>query len=233
MPVADGGRIRAGRIFRVSGGLMSADELDALEAAGLRRVVDLRGEDEDRSVLMEWAGKRGVDYVSQPIYAAGRREFVEIARQGMGQERAQEYMTSLYRGIIDEHGNEIAATIGAIADRLPAGYGCAAGKDRTGIVTAFLHVLLGVPEGEAARRYVNGAPSVERLGPLARTYLGLDEGAPLPAEIEVLIRPAPTTLLGMLDHARENYGGVREYLESHGMAPGTAADLRRRLVVPA
>ena len=89
-------------------------------------------------------------------------------------------MESLYRSIVDDFGPQIAGTISALEDELPAGHGCAAGKDRTGIVTAFLHVLLGVPEEEAARRYVNGAPSLERLGPLARDYLAIEDSIPFP-----------------------------------------------------
>lgn len=229
--MAGGGRIRPGRVFRVSGGLAHADDLGPLEAAGLRRIVDLRAEDEDRSVLLDWATVRGVDYISQPMPAAARADFAEIARRNSTPEEAQAYMSELYSGIVDRFGPQIAATMSAIAERLPAGYGCAAGKDRTGIVTAMLHVLLGATEEEAARRYVNGAPSVERLGPLARTYLGLGDGEPLPAGVEVLLRPAPTTLLGLLEHARQEYGGVREYLEGNGLSPATIAALSRELVV--
>ena len=231
VPVAGGGRVRARAVFRLSGGLVRSNELGALEAAGLRRVVDLRGEDEDRSVIQDWARSNHVDYVSQPIPAAGKIDFADAARDGLTPDQAADRMTSLYREIVDDHGSEIAGTIAAMADEQPAGYGCAAGKDRTGIVTAFLQTLLGVAEDEIVRRYVQGAPGLDSLGPLARGYLELDDGDPLPAGIEKLLEPLPDSIRAALDEAERADGSVPAYLERNGLRPETAAGLRERLLV--
>ena len=232
LPAADGLRIREGMIFRLSGGLVKPGDLEKLEAAGLRRVVDLRGTDEDRSVIRDWADEHGVDYVSQPIPAARREDFDAVATSTTSEEDAIAYMGKLYRRVVDDFGTEIAATIGAMADELPAGFGCAAGKDRTGIVNAFLHVLLGVPEEEAAERYVNGAPSVERLGGLARNYMELDDSQPLPTGVEVMLRASPELITAAIDQAKRTRGSVEAYLEAHGLEPEAVERLRERLLVP-
>jgi protein-tyrosine phosphatase len=233
VPAAGGLRIRPGMIYRLSGGLAKQGELQALEAAGLRRIVDLRGTDEDRSVIQNWARANGVDYVSEPIPAARRDDFVRAAAEADTEEGAFAYMRELYERVVDQFGPQIAATIEAMSKDLPAGFGCAAGKDRTGIVNAFLHVLLGVPEEEAAIRYVNGAPSVERLVPLTRNIMELEESEPLPMGVEVLLRATPELINAAIAEARQTDGTIEGYLEHHGLPPESVARLREQLLVPA
>jgi len=232
VPASDGQRVRPGKVYRLSGGLAKPGELEALDAVGLRRVVDLRGTDEDRSVIQDWAKDNGVDYVSQPIPAARRDDFVRAAAEAETEEAAFAYMRELYERVVDNFGPQIAATIGAMSKELPAGFGCAAGKDRTGIVNAFLHVLLGVPEEEAAMRYVNGAPSVERLVPLTRNIMELEESEPLPMGVEVLLRATPELINAAIARAEETHGSIEGYLEHHGLAPEAIERLREQLLVP-
>ena len=146
IPTSNGSKMQAGLVFRLSGGLFRDKDLAEFERANLKRVIDLRGENEDRSLVRNWTKDHGIDYVSEPIPAAGRKDAVDLDRLSKSVDEALEYMAALYIGIVDRNGREIANTIAAMADELPAGYGCAAGKDRTGIVTAFLHIILGVPE---------------------------------------------------------------------------------------
>jgi protein-tyrosine phosphatase len=233
VPAADGFRVRPGKIYRLSGGLAKAGELQALEAAGLRRIVDLRGTDEDRSVIQNWAEANGADYESQPIPAARREDFLRAAAEAETEESAFAYMRELYERVVDDFGPQIAATIGAMSRDLPAGFGCAAGKDRTGIVNALLHILLGVPEEEAAMRYVNGAPSVERLGPLARNVMELEESEPLPLGVEVLLRATPELINAAIAEAKRTDGTIQGYLEHHGLAPEAVERLREQLLEPA
>ena len=46
--LSDGRWFRTGLVFRISGGMVGAAELAHLDTLGLRVLVDLRGEDEDR-----------------------------------------------------------------------------------------------------------------------------------------------------------------------------------------
>src|SRR5262245_27782805 len=230
---ADGLRIREGMVFRISGGLATPADLVELDDAGLRRVVDLRGTDENRSVIQNWAREKGVDYVSEPIPAARKQDFVAEVAGAKSEEEAIAYMSSLYERIVEDFGDQIAATIGVLAADLPAGLGCARGKDRTGIVNAFIHVLLGVPEEEVAVRYVNGAPSADRLGPLARDMMELEESDPLPTGVSVMLRATPDLVIAAIDEAKRTHGSVEAYLSDHGLEPEAAERLREQLLVPA
>ena len=62
LPLRDGQWFRSGLVFRISGGMVGPAELAHLDAIGLRVLVDLRGPDEDRSALEDWAQSRGVRY---------------------------------------------------------------------------------------------------------------------------------------------------------------------------
>ena len=55
----DGGWFRKGLVFRISGGLVGPAEIEHLDAIGLRVLVDLRGETEDQSALVDWAAVPG------------------------------------------------------------------------------------------------------------------------------------------------------------------------------
>ena len=68
-------------------------------------------------------------------------------------------LDAIYRYMIDECGDAIAAAIKvlAAADALPALVHCSAGKDRTGIVVALILAVLGVPDEVIAADYALSA----------------------------------------------------------------------------
>jgi len=230
--VQGGGSVRTGAIYRLSGGLAGPEELARLDAAGLECVVDLRGADEDREAIRAWAAGAGVTYVTQPIPAADRGGVIEMVTSAATVAEAQAALDGVYRRIVDEFAPQVTGTIGAMVGRTVAGYGCAAGKDRTGVVTALLHILLGATEEDAIARYVSGAPSPERLQGLIRGYMGLAEDAPVTPAMAVFATTRPQTMRDTLAHVRERYGGAEAYLRAHGLPDGAAEALREQLVVP-
>ncbi len=111
----------------------------------------------------------------------------------------------------------------------PAIYHCAAGKDRTGVISAILLGLLGVPEGMIVADYAatkeNLDAIVERLMSLKgyRTMLSRLPPDTLHAE--------PDTMIGFLERLRTEYGSLREYALSAGVATPALERLRARLLV--
>ncbi len=73
---------------------------------------------------------------------------------------------------------------------------------------------------------------MERLSDLARDDPRARRRDPLPSGISVFLKPAPDTLLATLERVKSTHGGVREYLEDHGLEPEAAQGLRERLLVP-
>jgi protein-tyrosine phosphatase len=228
-----GGRLRRGLLYRISGGLVGPEDLAHLQSFGLHLIIDLRGSAEDRSTLIRWAADDGVAYHHRPILVGAVGQVADILRQaGHSVEAATALMRSVYRQIIDNHGASLAGAVALMAHDVPAGFGCAAGKDRTGILAALIQTLLGASEDDAVADYIALAPDVERL----RTLVGSWEDS---AEVD-LTAPGISTILSTSDelmrdalaHVADRWGGPAEYLQAHGLTAEDIDSLRTRLVEP-
>jgi protein-tyrosine phosphatase len=107
---------------------------------------------------------------------------------------------------------------------------CAAGKDRTGLISALLLGLVGVPAVTIAADY---ALTAELLRPRDQEWL--EHGPGERAEREALAaRFAPTTevMLEVLDGLDRRHGGVEGYLAAAGVSPADLDRLRDRLLAP-
>ena len=103
---------------------------------------------------------------------------------------------------------------------------CAAGKDRTGIVSALLLSLAGVPDDEVVADYALSGPNVARL------FGGwVAEAAHDPAEHDLrtrLLQSPEIAMRTVLDRLRE-LGGAETYLRSAGVEAAALGRLRARL----
>lgn len=152
LPVVDG-HIRAGVLFRSGQPQAWADAgWRAAHADGVRRIVDLRDEREPRGLA---ESRDGIAYtfapVEDPTLPAFRARFTPYMNHPSG-----------YADFTAMFSDRIAAAVGSI---LAAGPGtlicCAAGRDRTGLVSSILLLALGadaetlVAEDARATRAVN------------------------------------------------------------------------------
>jgi protein-tyrosine phosphatase len=233
LAVAGGGRLRRGLLYRISGALVGPADLAHLQALGLRLVVDLRGSAEDRSTLSRWAAGYGVAYHHLPVTVGAPGQMADILRRaGPSVEAATAVQRSVYRQIVDDHGAALAGAVALMAGNLPAGFGCAAGKDRTGILAALVQTLLGVSEADVVTDYVALAPGVERL----RTVLE-DWGVPTEVDltapgIDTLLSASEGLMQDALAHLADRWGGAAPYLQAHGLPASDIEALRTRLIEP-
>ena len=137
-----GGYVRPGMLFRFSGALLGPADLDALAHHGVRLVVDLRGDGEERDPLARWAATHSVGYHHEPIEVA-RPDLLAAWGSGLSPEEAEAWLREIYRQLVDHHGPQFAAAISALSGTLPAAFGCATGKDRTGLLATLIQTLLG------------------------------------------------------------------------------------------
>ena len=103
---------------------------------------------------------------------------------------------------------------------------CSAGKDRTGLVTALLLGLVGVPDEIIAADY---ALSQAQLWPL---YEKLVKEAGGEEHVGWWLKPiaTPAMMLHLLTHLRNTYGGVVDYLRGAEVPEATLTELRTRLL---
>jgi protein-tyrosine phosphatase len=223
-PAAGGNQTRWGAVVR-------SDSLAALTPAGraaladygVRAVVDLRLPDELAEHPNPYAepGDHGIAYTNVSFIDPAAAPPDEVSTL------AEDYLRML-----DRYRGGVAQAMAAIAEA-PDGavlIHCAAGKDRTGLISALLLGLVGVPAESIAADY---ALTAECLRPREQEWL--EHGPGERAEREaILARFAPTAevMLEVLGRLTERYGGVEQYLTEAGVGPDHLRRLRDRLLAP-
>jgi protein-tyrosine phosphatase len=220
----DGRETRWGAVVRSAAlGTLTEAGRAALADYGVRSIVDLRLPDELEREPNPFAepGDHGIGYTNV--------SFIDPAAAPPDQVST---LAEDYLGMLDRFAGQVAQVMAAVA-RAPDGgvlVHCAAGKDRTGLISALLLGLVGVPEGTIADDY---ALTAELLRPRDREWL--ENGPGDRAEREALLaRFAPTAqvMLEVLDGLGRRYGGVERYLLAAGVSPADLERLRDRLLLP-
>jgi protein-tyrosine phosphatase len=194
----------------------------ALADYGVRAIVDLRlpAELADNPNPFAEPGDHGIVYTN-----------VSFIDPAAAPPDAVSTLAEDYLQMLDRYRLGVAEALAAIA-RAPDGavlVHCAAGKDRTGLISALLLGLVDVPAETIAADY---AMTAELLRPRERRWL---EGLPPEERAEreaMLARYAPTAevMLEVLEGLGERHGGVEPYLRSTGLGQDDLDRLRDRLV---
>lgn len=227
----DLGGLRAGSGLRVRPGvLFRSDTLQALTAADvshlteelrLELIIDLRigpeAVTEGRGPMAETA----VSYLNAPLHEAP-------ASDAPPQEQALAfYLTHL--ASTDSPLSTVVRVVGALAGR-PILVHCAAGKDRTGLVTALLLSLLGVADEDIVADYLRSGPNMPRIverfrgWPRYRAHM-----ATVPTEV---YEAHEYTIRGFLDGIERFHGGARAWAQARGISEVDIHRLREGLLVP-
>jgi protein-tyrosine phosphatase len=226
LPLAEGGRTRAGSVFRAdnirhltpTGWLQMSDD-------GVRTVIDLRFERE----RVEPQAPERFDVVNISLFGAhdpGEQERVDSLVRGARD--TAEAVAFFYLDILETCAPRIGEAIEAVANAGPGGVvvHCFVGKDRTGIVSALLLELAGVAHEAIVADYVL---SDGRVGSLVDGWIAEAE-----TEAERTFRTrtsaAPAHAMeALLEGVRTRYGGAIEYLRATGVADDAIASAAARL----
>jgi protein-tyrosine phosphatase len=228
---ADGRETAYGSIVRAdSVRQLSEAGWRALVDYGIRTLLDLRADEEradDPPVDLP------VSVLHVPFMEANEAEWREIeaeieAAAGAAPDAAAA-TRDVYLIFLEHFRENAAAGLRAVA-RAPEGgvvVHCVGGKDRTGLLTAFLLHLAGVDEDQIAADY---ALSEERLRPRHEAWL---TAAETEAERERLHRISQTpsaAMIGVFDELERRYGSVEGYLRSGGLTDDELKLARERLL---
>ncbi len=212
LPV-EGGRIREGALIR-SESLTRLTDPGVLRAAGVSLVVDLRrpGESPEPHPFAD-----DDIYVNLPVEDPADLKNLDST------------MGALYLEMLDARPDLFAVALGSMADAAPGAVlvHCAAGKDRTGLVTALALTVAGARADVVAADY---ALTSERLAPFVEAELArvADE-----RQRELWRRHQSTPaefMYAVLDHLEGAYRGAEAYLRKGGMTDEQLSALRQRLV---
>jgi len=220
-PTVDGRRTRAGVIIRSDTlNPMGEATAAALLARGVGCVVDLRQPEQAARNPSPFAtsGAHGVAYHGLPF--AGP---VNSDDPGYGSLELQyRAMVRAFTDVAAPVLRTIAAASGTILVH------CEYGKDRTGLVSALLLEIAGVPREAIARDY---AESASALRPVFEQFLAEGPGDRATREARLaLFTPRPEAMIATLVHIDARHGSVRRYLLDAGVLPAVLEAVRERLV---
>ena len=210
------------------GAVVRSDRLDrltqagwaALQAHGIRTIVDLLNDDELEPSLE--ARPAGLSMVRAPLDDVGDTEFWQYCW-----DNRLDGTPLYYEPFLERKSERSAAAVAAIAHADPSGgvvFHCGGGRDRTGLIAVLLLALVGVTPEEIVADY---ELSNFRLRPFWAER-GITDQRPLIEEIlanrNTSARRLLLTLLDRLD--------ADAYLRAAGLTDDDLAAVRNRLVAP-
>ncbi len=218
-PVAGGGSVRTGRLFR-SDSVAYASPADAqrlVTELKVATVVDLRGATEVARRGRGPLGELPIGYVHMPI---------TDVTVGAGD------LSRYYLAVLGERAHELVGLLRRLMrpDALPAVVHCEAGCDRTGVVTAVVLGLVGVADDAICEDYDLTEPALPALNARwRRAYLAT--GRELPADwIDETWDLRETAMKRTAAAVRDRWGGWAGWAGAYGLVPAEVARLRDLLV---
>ena len=229
-PVADGRTTKWGRMFRADGlHRLAGDDLDLIDGIGIRTVIDLRTSAEiaDRGsfpVEQHPVAYHHLSIIDATWTETGTPDFAPTEQGGI------EFLVWAYRDMLRQGADRFARAIATLAQpgAGPAVFHCAAGKDRTGLLTMLILGGLGADHDVIAEDFGLTRSGMDRM----RAWLA--EHNP-DALADMNSRPAhmfgahPDAMRQILTDLDEQHGGVRGYLSSIGVGDALLADIAARL----
>lgn len=219
LPTEDGGETRYGRVIRADSIRQLTDAgWQAVADYGVRTVVDLRGDYELRD---DPPGELPFEVVHVPFMEANEREWDsivdEIETAAAAAPDAVEATRDVYLIFLEHFRRNVAAGVRAVA-RAPEGgvvVHCVGGKDRTGLLCAFLLHLAEVAIEDIAADY---ALSEERLRPRHELWLLEAETEAERERLRRIAQTPPESMVGVFEELERRYGGATEFLRSTGLS---------------
>ncbi|MEY4068754.1 MAG: tyrosine-protein phosphatase, partial [Actinobacteria bacterium] len=226
-PTADGRHTRWRTLFRADG-LYRLTPEDARNVVGLgvRTVVDLRTDNEVRTRGTFPVDQHPVAFHHLPIIDATWGETAVLETDD-----AVEFLVWAYRQMLGEAAHRFADAMNLLASEsvLPAVFHCAAGKDRTGILSALVLGVLGVDGEVIAADYGLTEQSMQRLVVWAREHQ--PELAELYENMPARFAAAdPAAMRVILADIKASHGSIEGYVRAIGVTDSSIASLRSALL---
>jgi protein-tyrosine phosphatase len=223
-PTPDGRTVRWRRLFR-SDALHLLTESDIARLRDELRIGDLI---DLRSTAELEADGRGL-LENEPIRFHHLPLFdgQAIARD---EPRGGEYpLAERYFLLVEFAKPAIARVVTTLAETdTPAVYHCAAGKDRTGVISAVLLGILGVRDEVIVADYAATQQNLDAI--IDRLMASEGYQTMLSALPSDTLHAQPETMIALLDRVRARYGSMRDYARSAGVSDETMQQLESRLL---
>jgi protein-tyrosine phosphatase len=204
----------------------------ALVDYGTRTIVDLRGDDELREDPPIAEGLE-VDVVHVPFMEASEQELAQITTEVDEAAAAAPDVATATRDVylifLEHFRANVAMALRAVAHARPGVVvvHCAGGKDRTGLLAAFLLYLAGVRVDDIAADY---AISEQRLRPRHDAWLAAAETEAERERLKRITATPAAAIVGVFETLESRYGSVEAFLRGAGATTAELNRLRERLL---
>jgi protein-tyrosine phosphatase len=229
-PTEDGDETRFGSIVRADSVRRLSDEgWEALVDYGVKTVVDLRANEE---LEADPPAELPVDVVHVPFMETDRGDWQEIEGELEAAAKAAPDTATATRDVylifLERFDRNVAAAVRAVANAPEGGVviHCAGGKDRTGLLTAFLLHLAGVGTDEIAQDY---ALSEERLRSRHEEWLAKAQSDEERERLKRISQTPADSMKGVFEELERRYGSAEEFLRQAGLTDDEIARARARL----
>jgi len=226
-PTEDGGQTRFGEVVRADSVRQLTEEGWAqLTSYGVSRIVDLRM-DVERAEDPE--DDPPVEVLHLSFFDDDNEEaWREVDAAGQAAPDSETATRDVYLVFLERFRENVAVAIKAVAEA-PEGavvVHCAGGKDRTGLVTAFLLKVAGVSDEHIAEDY---AISEERLKSRHDRWLADAESDEERERLRRIMVTPRESMLGVLHELERRHGSIEGYLKAGGLRDDDLERVRTRL----
>ncbi|HBZ70898.1 MAG TPA: hypothetical protein DEP35_14645 [Deltaproteobacteria bacterium] len=225
-PARDGRVVRPGLLYRSDAlHLVTPSDIAILrDKLGIETIVDLRSSEELRSEGRGPLAALPIRFHHVPLVDG-------LTMRPEARTQASMQLADRYFLLAEFAKDRIATVLETLAaSDGPTVYHCAAGKDRTGVLSAVILGLLDVPDDTIIADYVLTAEALDAI----QQRLLQSEGyqsilAALPPDT---MHAEAETMTRLLEKIRARYGSMREYAEAAGAKPEALQRLEERLLGP-
>jgi protein-tyrosine phosphatase len=221
-PTADGQRVRWRQVFRSDAlhHLTPQDVTRLRDELALGEVIDLRSSAELQSEGRGLLAVEVMRFHHCPLFDGDAPKTVPLPELTL---------TDRYFLLAEFAKRPIARVITTLAATdAPAVYHCAAGKDRTGVVSAVLLGVLGVPDEIVVADYAATQDNLDAIIDRLMSTEGYQSMlSALPPDT---LHAEPETMLKFIERMRGTYGSMAEYARSAGVPEASLEGLRARLL---
>lgn len=218
-----GRRVRWGQLYRSDAlhHMSVRDVQHVRDELGVRAVIDLRSSAEVTLDGMGPLATPPIDYHHIPLFDGGRGD---IEPEEIPLDLGHQYFL-----LLGAARGAIRCVLEILADATePALFHCAAGKDRTGLISAVVLGLLEVEETHIIEDYVFTSRNIERIIERLRqtpSYKAVFDRLP-----PQTLHAEPDTMASFLGRVRKAHGSLREFALGLGLASETVTLLEERLL---
>ena len=199
---------------------LTCSDREALYRYGVRCVIDLRSETEQRL--------RPDHFDEYPEIKCHHVPMFDRILLSNGTQREPNDLTELYIRLLDNAGDSFCRVMHTIAgvENGCVLFHCAAGKDRTGLVSMLLLMLAGVPEDLIVADYASSCDNMAVIF----AYQKLEMHAMGKPVNELLFRSSPRDIGAAIGHIYTRYGDAEGYLRTAGCSQQVLDSLHRKLL---